>query len=70
MLVQKFGGTSLADCAGFKASADVIELFAPEGQLVVVLSAVRGVTDLLVGAIDSAEAGASFEESLEEVISL
>jgi aspartokinase/homoserine dehydrogenase 1 len=57
ILVQKFGGTSLADLKGFEASAAVIGQYAGERQVVVVLSAVKGVTDLLLAAIDTAVAG-------------
>ncbi len=70
MLVQKFGGTSVADIDGFKASAEVVERFAADTQLVVVLSAVKGVTDLLESAIAAAASGDSFEEPLHEVVSL
>jgi aspartokinase/homoserine dehydrogenase 1 len=57
ILVQKFGGTSLADLRGFEASALVIGQYAAERQVVVVLSAVKGVTDLLLAAIDTAVEG-------------
>jgi aspartokinase/homoserine dehydrogenase 1 len=57
ILVQKFGGTSLADLRGFEASAGVIAQYVGERQVVVVLSAVKGVTDLLLAAIDTAVAG-------------
>jgi aspartokinase len=42
LLVQKFGGTSLADLAGFEASAAVIGRYTDEHRVVVVLSAVTG----------------------------
>jgi aspartokinase/homoserine dehydrogenase 1 len=57
ILVQKFGGTSLADLRGFEAGAAVITQYAGDRQVVVVLSAVKGVTDLLLAAIDTAVAG-------------
>jgi len=57
ILVQKFGGTSLADLRGFEASAAVIAQYTGDRQVVVVLSAVKGVTDLLLAAIDTAVAG-------------
>jgi len=56
-LVQKFGGTSLADLEGFEASAAVIGQYATDQQVIVVLSAVKGVTDLLLAAIDTAVTG-------------
>ena len=52
LLVQKFGGTSLADLKGFDASAKVIARYVDEYRVIVVLSAVKGVTDLLLAAID------------------
>ncbi|HET6593963.1 MAG TPA: bifunctional aspartate kinase/homoserine dehydrogenase I [Xanthomonadales bacterium] len=57
ILVQKFGGTSLADLRGFEASAAVIAQYTGDRQVVAVLSAVKGVTDLLLAAIDTAVAG-------------
>ena len=57
LLVQKFGGTSLADLRGFDASAAVIGSYTDEYRVIVVLSAVKGVTDLLLAAIDTAVAG-------------
>jgi aspartokinase/homoserine dehydrogenase 1 len=68
ILVQKFGGTSLADLAGFDASAGVIEAYTGESQVIVVLSAVKGVTDLLVAAIDTAVEGEDGAARLGEAI--
>ena len=68
LLVQKFGGTSLADLAGFEASAGVIGRYTDEHRVVVVLSAVKGVTDLLLSAIDTAVEGGSGSGYLEEAI--
>jgi len=68
LLVQKFGGTSLADLAGFEASAAVISRYTDEYQVVVVLSAVKGVTDLLLAAIDTAVEGGNGAEHLEQAI--
>jgi len=67
-LVQKFGGTSLADLAGFEASAGVISRYTDEYQVIVVLSAVKGVTDLLLAAIDTAVEGGNGAEHLEQAI--
>ncbi|MBT8047626.1 MAG: bifunctional aspartate kinase/homoserine dehydrogenase I [Xanthomonadales bacterium] len=69
LLVQKFGGTSLADLAGFEASAEVIERYVDRYQILVVLSAVKGVTDLLLAAIDTAVDGGNGAEHLDEAIS-
>jgi aspartokinase/homoserine dehydrogenase 1 len=67
-LVQKFGGTSLADLVGFQASADVIGRYVDQYQVIVVLSAVKGVTDLLLAAIDTAVDGSDGAVHLEEAI--
>jgi aspartokinase/homoserine dehydrogenase 1 len=68
LLVQKFGGTSLADLNGFEASASVIERYTDENQVIVVLSAVKGVTDLLLAAIDTAVEGGDGAEHLKEAL--
>ena len=68
LLVQKFGGTSLADLSGFEASATVIGRYTDEFQVIVVLSAVKGVTDLLLSAIDTAVEGGNGAQHLEEAI--
>ena len=68
LLVQKFGGTSLADLAGFEASANVIGRYTDEYQVIVVLSAVKGVTDLLLSAIDTAVGGGDGAGHLAEAI--
>lgn len=68
ILVQKFGGTSLADLRGFDASATVISQYADDHQVVVVLSAVKGVTDLLLAAIDTAVEGEDGAEHLNEAL--
>lgn len=61
MIVQKYGGSVLADYAGFAASADLVERYSEQEPLVVVLSAVYGVTDLMIQAIARAENGEPFE---------
>jgi aspartokinase/homoserine dehydrogenase 1 len=68
VLVQKFGGTSLADLAGFDASAAVVSDYTEEYQVIVVLSAVKGVTDLLLASIDTAVEGGNGAVHLEEAI--
>lgn len=67
MLVQKFGGSSLATTEGFEASAAIIERAARAEPVVVVLSAVYGVTDLLIDAIDRAEQGQPSDEPVAEI---
>ncbi|MEJ2577430.1 MAG: hypothetical protein P8106_12425, partial [Gammaproteobacteria bacterium] len=67
-LVQKYGGTSLADLRGFDASASIIGQYTDEHRVVVVLSAVKGVTDLLLAAIDTAVAGEDGKPHLDEAL--
>ena len=52
--VHKFGGSSVADAACFTRVADILEAD-PASRQAVVLSACRGVTDDLLGLVDSAE---------------
>src|SRR6188768_2477787 len=54
-VVHKFGGSSVADAECFKRVANILETL-PPGQLGVVLSACRGVTDGLLGLVARAEA--------------
>lgn len=68
MLVQKFGGSSLATVEGFRASAGLIRRFAAEEPVVVVLSAVYGVTNLLIEAIDAAVAGEDYRQPVDDIV--
>lgn len=68
MLVQKFGGSSLATVEGFRASAALISRFAQQEQVVVVLSAVYGVTNLLIEAIEAAVAGEAWQAPVDAII--
>ncbi len=61
MLIQKFGGSSLAGIEGFQAAAGIISNAANDEKVVVVLSAVYGVTDLLEEAINAAVQGGDFK---------
>jgi aspartate kinase len=56
MIVQKFGGTSVADAERILAVARIVEGAAGERPLVVV-SALSGVTDLLIRAVELAKRG-------------
>jgi aspartokinase/homoserine dehydrogenase 1 len=53
-VVHKFGGTSVFDAACFGKVADIIES-QPSKKLAVVLSACKGVTDVLLGLVTMAE---------------
>jgi aspartokinase/homoserine dehydrogenase 1 len=68
VLVQKFGGSALADGEGFEACVAVIRKHAETHRIVVLLSAVKGVTDGLIGAIDAAVQGQSAEAQLAAVL--
>jgi len=67
MLVQKFGGSSLADLDSFVAAAAIITKAARNEKTVVVLSAMYGVTDLLEGAITHAVGGGDFKVELDRI---
>jgi len=66
MLIQKFGGSSLASVKGFLAAADIISDVARDEKVIVVLSAVYGITDLLEKAITSAVSGDDFRLVLDD----
>jgi aspartate kinase len=65
VIVMKFGGTSLADAARIRAAAEIVRGRVPR-RPVVVVSALAGVTDLLVRAIACARDGE--RESLEPLL--
>lgn len=67
MLIQKFGGSSLADIDGFIAAAGIISRAAASEKVVVVLSAMYGVTDLLENAIKAAIAGNDYKAVVEAI---
>ncbi len=57
MKVMKFGGSSVKDAEKFRAVAQIIREHSREQRVLVVLSAMRGVTDVLINAAHEAEAG-------------
>lgn len=58
MIVMKFGGTSLGDGEAINRAVDiVIQTLKDKGQVVVVVSAMSGVTDTLLSAATSAAQG-------------
>lgn len=57
MKVMKFGGSSVKDAEKFQAVAQIIREHQKEERVLVVLSAMRGVTDVLITAAREAEAG-------------
>ena len=66
MIVMKFGGTSVADAARMRAAAEIVRGRLAKGPVVVVVSALAGVTDLLVRAVAAAQAGE--RDALEPIL--
>ncbi len=69
MIVCKFGGTSVADAPAITRLVDIVRTRAPE-RPVVVVSALAGVTDALLGLAAPAQAGdaAALEQALEALV--
>ena len=61
---HKFGGSSLADAGRIRHVAGLM-LDADEGEQVVVVSAMQGVTDALIGVADAAAQGRDWQDALE-----
>ena len=57
MRVLKFGGSSVADAERMKCVTDIIARAAGTDRVAVVLSAMKGVTDLLISAARKAAEG-------------
>jgi len=55
MLVQKFGGTSLATTENLKSVANIIANTAKSSKMAIVLSAMGKVTDTLIKIIETAK---------------
>ena len=72
LLVMKFGGTSLGDAACFRNCARIVSQAAAQDRVIVVVSAMAGVTDLTFRAIDAARQGeiAAVEAHLRKFDSL
>jgi aspartokinase len=64
MRVLKFGGTSLGTAACLRTVIDVIARRCAEGRTVIVVSALGGVTDELLSALESAISGEGDREAL------
>lgn len=68
MKVLKFGGSSLANAERISAVCDIVSARYPDERPVVVLSAMKGVTDLLIAAATEAAAGSdSYRDRLSEI---
>jgi aspartokinase/homoserine dehydrogenase 1 len=59
LIVMKFGGTSVGDAQRFRQCADIIRDAARRDRVVVVVSAVAGVTDLIFKTLEAAKHGDS-----------
>ncbi len=55
--IMKFGGTSVGDAGRIERVVEIITASSPQSKLVVVVSAMRGVTNKLIEAASRAEAG-------------
>jgi aspartokinase/homoserine dehydrogenase 1 len=64
MRVLKFGGTSVGTAERMRGVADIVGGQAPEGPLLVVVSAVGGVTDALLRGAEQAAVGGSVVPAL------
>ncbi len=64
MRVLKFGGTSVGSAERIRGAAEIVEEQAKEGPLLVVVSAVGGVTDALLRGAEQASAGGSVVPAL------
>src|SRR5215467_98767 len=59
LIVMKFGGTSVGDAARFRQCAAIVAKAAQQDRIVVVVSAMAGVTDLIFHTIEAARHGDS-----------
>src|SRR5215831_1215070 len=68
LIVMKFGGTSVGDAARFRQCAGIVAKAAQQDRVVVVVSAMAGVTDLIFRTIEAARHGdtGSAEAGLEK----
>src|SRR6185369_13748725 len=68
MQVMKFGGTSVANAENICKVTAIVKNAVKKGRTVVVVSALGGITDLLLHAAAKAAAGdESFKENLQEI---
>ncbi|WP_298394014.1 bifunctional aspartate kinase/homoserine dehydrogenase I [Flavobacterium sp.] len=68
MLTLKFGGTSVANAQNIKLVIEIINKKAKENRLAVVVSALSGVTDMLINASKKAAAKEeSYQNTIDEI---
>jgi len=67
-IVHKFGGTSLADAERYRAAAEIVSARASDERVAVVVSAMSGVTNALIQAVDlAASRNESYLTKLQEL---
>lgn len=69
LVVMKFGGTSVGSADGIRDVAHIVSDAAQQHQVAVVVSAMSGVTDMLVKAAEAAEAKdrSAYRQNIEEI---
>lgn len=69
LLIMKFGGTSVGSSSAIRQTAQIIQRYKENARLVVVVSAMSGVTNGLLGAARAAECGDStiYLQHIEEI---
>jgi len=61
LIVMKFGGTSVGTAERIRESAAIVHNYAKQHQIVVVVSALAGITDIILKAVHAAKSGAQVE---------
>lgn len=67
VVVMKFGGTSVGSAEQIRQSAQIEHDFAGSDRVLVVVSALSGVTDLILGTVTEAGSGARQEIARAEI---
>src|SRR2546423_14773993 len=57
LIVMKFGGTSVGNAERFRQCAEIVRQAAGKDRIIVVVSAVAGVTDVILKTIEAARQG-------------
>src|SRR5205809_2274544 len=57
LIVMKFGGTSVGNAERFQQCAEIVREAAKKDRIIVVVSAVAGVTDVILKTIEAARQG-------------
>ncbi len=61
IIVMKFGGSSVRDAEGFNRTVNIVSDYSREYKVVVVVSAIYGVTDRLLDIVDGIKSGRDTE---------